>query len=126
MAGCTDEEADEMIVYAEEMAEKIEREGEPEFEKPAAEEAPAEAVPEDEQPVAEGESLAEPVIVDSAASEPATSPGGFSALFSSDEAVPATEAIEPSTEETTEPTHVEVGGTEPAPAEHESGEQNLT
>src|SRR5947209_6498272 len=40
MAQCTEEEAEEMILYAEEMAERIEREGEPEFERATAEEAP--------------------------------------------------------------------------------------
>jgi N utilization substance protein A len=66
MAGVTEEQADEMVLFAEEEAERIEREGEPEFEKPApAEEVPAadgEAVPasEGEQVAAEGEPAAVP------------------------------------------------------------------
>ncbi len=98
MAGCTEEEADEMILYAEEMSEKIEREGEPEFEQAAAEEAPAvegEAVAEGEpgvevEPAIEGvEEAAEPLIVDHHPKREPSAPGDFHSLFAPDEGAAA-------------------------------------
>ena len=89
MAMITEEEANELIQYAEEMAEKIEREGEPEYEKPAPEEAPAaaegETVAVEGETEAEGESVAEPTIVDEQTTEePVETTGEFSSLFSSE------------------------------------------
>jgi N utilization substance protein A len=86
MAGVTEEEADEMILYAEEEAERIEREGEPEIERPAPEPAPTangEPVPAADTPIlAEGEPAAEIQIVET---PEAASPEGFHQLFASDE-----------------------------------------
>ncbi len=88
MAGVTEDEAEEMILYAEEMAEKIEREGEPEFEKPAVEEAavPAEGeaavAGESETVPAEGEVVADQAVTvtDESAAEP-VAPSSFESLF---------------------------------------------
>jgi transcription termination/antitermination protein NusA len=95
MAGCSEEEADEMILHAEEMAEKIEREGEPEFERPAVVE---EASVNGEVPALEGGeegAVAEPYVVEGApdASEEAPA-GGFNSLFSPDEAAAAEHSAE--------------------------------
>jgi len=101
MANITEEQADEMIAYAEEMAEKIEREGEPELEQPAAAET-AEAPPEEGAVEAgepapeavEGEALvqeeasAEPdIVVETHSDSPPQE--GFSSLFVPDESAPA-------------------------------------
>jgi transcription termination/antitermination protein NusA len=98
MIGNTPEEADDMIIYAEEMAERIEAEGEPEEEVVATEEVASgeEGQPEGEssgEPVgdgdaaalAEGEVPAEelaPEVESEAEPEPA---GGFEGLFKSEE-----------------------------------------
>jgi transcription termination/antitermination protein NusA len=101
-AGCTEEEADEMILYAEEMSEKIEREGEPEFERPAAEPAAsaseAETVVEGESPGEEGEQVAEPVIVDEQTPNETAAPTDFHSLFNHDDSATA-EQPPPGTEE---------------------------
>jgi transcription termination/antitermination protein NusA len=102
MASVTEEEADEMILYAEEMAEKIEREGEPELEQQVvADESGAESGEAGESPptdstdaettAAESE-LAEPVIVH----DHATRPQDFSSLFTADNA-----EVPPDVQETT-------------------------
>jgi transcription termination/antitermination protein NusA len=92
--GISPEDADEMIIFAEDEAERIEREGEPEEfqEQPAEEVAPAEAaegvVSAEAAAVVEGEVPAEPI-----ANEGATAPaGGFESLFQSEgEPAPAAE-----------------------------------
>lgn len=92
MAGVTEDEADEMIIYAEEMAEKIEREGEPELEQPAAPaeaeaattEAVAEGIP------AEGELVADQAVTVSEATPDSPPPSSFDSLF-----VPPEEVAEP-------------------------------
>lgn len=96
IAGITEEQAEEMILYAEEMAEKIEREGEPEFEQPAEETAVAtegegEIVASEGEPVASDEAalVEEPAIVDeSAPNEPAPA-GDFHSLFAPAEPQPS-------------------------------------
>jgi N utilization substance protein A len=81
--GIDPEVADDMIIFAEEEAERIEREGEPEEEVPAQEEGsatgeqpPEGAVSEDATAIAEGEVPAE--TIPSGAPAPA---GGFESLF---------------------------------------------
>jgi transcription termination/antitermination protein NusA len=90
--GTDPEAADEMIIFAEDEAERIEREGEPEemqdqpAEQPAAEGAEG-AVTDEAAAVAEGEVPAEPI-----GSEPAAPPGGFESLFRPEgESAPAEE-----------------------------------
>ena len=107
MAGVTEEEADEMILYAEEMSERIEREGEPEFERAAAtegeiasEDAPA---PEGETLIIDGEALEEPAIIGETSRSDHSTPQGFSSLFTSEHS--NAEPIEPAPDE-------------PAPHEH--------
>jgi transcription termination/antitermination protein NusA len=105
MAGCTEEEADEMILYAEEMSEKIEREGEPEFEQAAAaaEETPAvvegEAAVEGQPAVDDAEAPAEPLIVDHHPRKETGSPGDFHSLFTPDDVAPAEQLAASSEEE---------------------------
>ena len=101
--GIDPEVADDMIIFAEEEAERIEREGEPEEEVPAepAAEQPAEAVegaevseaPSDEAAaIAEGEIPAE--------TTPETPAGGFESLFQPEaEAAPPTPEEQPPQEE---------------------------
>jgi transcription termination/antitermination protein NusA len=92
--GISPEDADEMIIFAEDEAERIEREGEPEEfqEQPAEEVVPAEAaegvVSAEAAAVVEGEVPAEPI-----ANEGATAPaGGFESLFQPEgEPAPAAE-----------------------------------
>jgi N utilization substance protein A len=109
MGNITEDEALEMIRYAEEMAEKIELEGEPEpppapvEEVPADGVAPAEGVVEGEPtyvpaegeapPVETEETLAMPTPEEAAPVEPGS--GGFSSLFTPDDAV----TVESKTEE---------------------------
>jgi N utilization substance protein A len=92
--GIDPEAADEIIIFAEDEAERIEREGEPEemqdpVEEPAAEGQPAEgaegAVTDAAAALADGEVPAEAI-----ANEPATPAGGFESLFQPEgEAQPA-------------------------------------
>ncbi len=93
MIGVTPDDADDMIIFAEEEAERIERDGEPEYEAPPAEEQPAEApaegeVSEDAAALAEGEVPAEELR----APEPE---GGFESLFQPVSEAPATEEVAP-------------------------------
>jgi len=96
--GIDPEAADDMIIFAEEEAERIEREGEPEeevaAEEAAAGEQPAEGTPSEEAAaIADGEVLAEPI-----AASPAT-PGGFESLFQPEGEVQAAEEAQPTQEE---------------------------
>ena len=118
MIGVTPEEADDMIIYAEEEAERIEREGEAEFEPPPAEEQPAAegeaVVSEAAVALAEGEVPAEDVP----ASE-AVPAGGFESLFQ-----PEGEAgADPAAETTGEPA-AEAGAGESAQAEESAPEKD--
>ncbi|HVK14246.1 MAG TPA: transcription termination factor NusA [Gemmataceae bacterium] len=114
MIGVTPEEADDMIIYAEEEAERIEREGEPEFEPPPAAEQPAAegdgVVSEEAVALAEGEVPAEEVTP--ADGVPA---GGFESLFQPE----GEAAAEPPAE-----LAAEAGGGEPAPAEESAPEKD--
>jgi N utilization substance protein A len=118
MANVTEEQADEMIAYAEEMAEKIEREGEPELEQPVAVETaeapPEEAATEPGEPaleeavageaVAQEEMPAEPdVVVEAQVDSPPQE--GFSSLFVPDEPAPTPETQPAAQEE--QPPHAE-------------------
>jgi N utilization substance protein A len=118
MIGVTPEEADDMIIYAEEEAERIEREGEPEFE-PPAEPAPAAegeaVVSDDAAAIAEGEVPAEEIPASGEA--PA---GGFESLFQSEGEPPTEDGVEPTAEEPA----AEAG--EPAPAEESNPEKDAT
>ena len=100
--GIDPEVADDMIIYAEEESERIEREGEPEEEVPA--EAPAiegevgevveGAVSEEAAAIAEGE-----VAAESTADVPAVAPaGGFESLFRTEPAPVAAATEEPAAE----------------------------
>jgi transcription termination/antitermination protein NusA len=96
--GIDPEAADDMIIFAEEEAERIEREGEPEeevaAEEAAAGEEPAEGAPSEEAAaIADGEVLAEPI-----AASPAT-PGGFESLFQPEGEVQAAQEAQPTQEE---------------------------
>jgi transcription termination/antitermination protein NusA len=96
--GIDPEAADDMIIFAEEEAERIEREGEPEeevaAEEAAAGEQPAEGTPSEEAAaIADGEVLAEPI-----AASPAT-PGGFESLFQPEGEVQAAQEAQPTQEE---------------------------
>src|SRR5262249_38653904 len=94
--GIDPEAADDMIIFAEEEAERIEREGDPE-EEIAAEEAaagdqPAEGAPSEEAAaIADGEVPAEPV-----APAPA---GGFESLFQPEGEVQTAQEVPPPQEE---------------------------
>jgi N utilization substance protein A len=110
MAGTTEEEADEMVLYAEEEAERIEREGEPELEQLA----PVEAVTtvDGEAAPAEGEAPAvteEQPELSAAMTEPEsssapTTPGDFHKLFADEQSAEVQPAetptiVEPPSEE---------------------------
>ena len=112
MAGVTEEEADDMIQFAEEMAEKIEREGEPEYEKAKAEAAAAAAAeaeaaaalegpPTESEPAdVEGELVADQAVTVMEETVDSPAPGSFESLFvptetPSEEPTPAEPADEP-------------------------------
>jgi hypothetical protein len=104
MIGVTPEEADEMIMFAEEMAERIERDGEPEYEAPAATEEQQET--EDTETVADGEAAPE---TETGEETPATEPENsgtpvesFDSLFQAD-AAPTDEAVAPAEGENSPP-----------------------
>jgi len=89
MANITEDEADDMILFAEEMAEKFEREGEPELERtPEEEAAPAvEGEIPTEEPTEEtpAESLELPPEMVEPAPETEAAPGSFHQLFAPEE-----------------------------------------
>jgi len=94
--GIDPEAADDMIIFAEEEAERIEREGEPEeevvAEEAAAEEQPAEGAPSEEAAaIVDGEVPAEPVL-------PAPA-GGFESLFQPEGEIQAAQEAQPAQEE---------------------------
>src|SRR5262245_9946013 len=94
--GIDPEAADDMIIFAEEEAERIEREGEPEEEVAAEEttagEQPAEGAPSEEAAaIADGEVPAETV--------PPVPAGGFESLFQPEGEVQAAEEAQPAQEE---------------------------
>src|SRR5262245_28772088 len=94
--GIDPEAADDMIIFAEEEAERIEREGEPEeevvAEEVAAEGQPAEGAPSEEAAaIADGEVPAETV--------PPVPAGGFESLFQPEGEVQAAEEAQPAQEE---------------------------
>jgi N utilization substance protein A len=103
MLNITSEEAFEMIDFAEQAAERIEREGEPELE-----EAPAAETTTEEQPVDEGEADAqtddettpettdaEAIVAGEILPEPVDSGAGFESLFKAEEDAPPVEPEEP-------------------------------
>ncbi|WP_020470162.1 transcription termination factor NusA [Zavarzinella formosa] len=106
MTGVTPEEADEMIMFAEEMAERIEREGEPEYE--AAQEAAAAAeeqtATEDTETATDGEAAAEGTATEETVEAPAekseTPAGSFDSLFQADAASTEEPEASAKTEET--------------------------
>jgi hypothetical protein len=112
-----------MILFAEEMSEKIEREGEPEFEQAAAEQAvtvvEGGGVVEGEQAVEvegqaaieEVEGASEPVIVDHHPEKEMATSGDFHSLFTPAESG-ATEQLDASSDEAAAP--------EEPPADHVS------
>jgi transcription termination/antitermination protein NusA len=116
--GIDPEIADDMIIYAEEEAERIEREGEPEFEPPPAEEQPTAegeaVVSEEAAALSEGEVPAEEVPAADGA--PA---GGFESLFQPEGGA----AAEPAIEATGDP-GAETGAGESAPAEESAPEKD--
>src|SRR5262249_11155361 len=94
--GIDPEVADDMIIFAEEEAERIEREGEPEeeiaAEEAAAGEQPAEGLPSEEAAaIGDGEAAAEPL-----APAPA---GGFESLCQPEGEVQAAQEAQPTQEE---------------------------
>jgi len=96
MLGVTEEEADDMIQFAEEMAEKIEREGEPEFERPAAvEDAAATDASDTEIAIEEGIAADQAVTVDETAIEHTPVSGDFESLFAPAESEPSSSPSPP-------------------------------
>ena len=104
LIGVAPEEADEMIMFAEEMAERIEREGEPEYEAQVASEE--QQATEDTETVTEGEAVAEdseaageaPAVTENSG----TPVGSFDSLFQAD-AAPTDEAVAPAEGENSPP-----------------------
>ncbi len=119
MVGVTPEDADDMIIFAEEMAEKIEREGEPEYEaeQAALAEAEAQRAAEEAAAAGDGEAASDGEAADAETSAPAektgTPAGSFDSLFQAEPnpaeqpAVSAEAAAEAPAEQPAEPTATE-------------------
>ena len=119
MLGISPDDADEMIIFAEEAAERIEREGEPEIEQAEAEAAAAaaaEAATAEEAAVDAGADVGvEPVEGEAQETAKATQSapdGGFESLFKHD--AEAASPISPTVEESDGSVKTEADGETPA------------